>query len=152
MTKALFRTAIVAALLVVLTVAAPARAAAPEIAQRQELMKSNSAAIRMLVRMLRGTQPWDGDAAKRAAATLNSNSKQIQSLFPPGSGTESGVKTTARSEIWDNSGDFAAKADALEAESAKLMAASDDTAFKAQIAIVGKTCSGCHEAYRNAPE
>jgi cytochrome c556 len=140
------------ALLLGLATATRAEVAPPQIAQRQDLMKSNSAAIRTLVRMLRGTEPWDQAAAKRAAATLNGNSKQILSLFPAGSGTESGAKTAAKPEIWSNPGDFQAKAKALEDESTKLVAASDDAALKAEIPIVGKACSGCHEAYRNAPE
>jgi len=141
-----------AALLLGLAVAGEAEVAAPQITQRQDLMKSNSAAVRILVRMLRGSEPWDRAAAKQAALAINSNSKQIMSLFPPGSGTESGAKTGARDAIWKNPADFAAKAQTLEDESAKLVAASDDMALKAQIPVVGKACSGCHEAYRNAPE
>jgi len=146
------RAAIAVALLLGLTVATEAQVAPPQIAQRQDLMKSNSAAVRTLLRMLRGTEPWDQAAAKRAAATINGNSKQIVSLFPAGSGPDSGAKTGARDAIWDNLSDFEAKAKTLEDESAKLAAAGDDTALKAQIPVVGKACSGCHEVYRNAPE
>ncbi len=147
-----YRTAIAVALLLGLVVATEAQVPPPQIAQRQDLMKSNSAAVRSLVRMLRGTEPWDRAAAKQAAATINSNSKQIVSLFPPGSGPDSGVKTGARDTIWENLSDFEAKAKVLEDESSTLVAAGDDTALKAQIPVVGKACSGCHEAYRNAPE
>ncbi|MBV8536266.1 MAG: cytochrome c [Alphaproteobacteria bacterium] len=146
------RAALAAALLLGVAVATEAQVAPPQIAQRQDLMKSNSAAVRTLVRMLRGTEPWDPAAAKKAAGTINANSKQILGLFPPGSGPESGAKTGARDTIWANPGDFEAKAKALEDESAKLVAAGDDAALKAQIPVVGKACSGCHEAYRNAPD
>ncbi len=146
------RTAIAVALLLGLAVATEAQVPPPQIAQRQDLMKSNSAAVRRLVRMLRGTEPWDLSAARQAAATINGNSKQIISLFPPGTGADSGVKTGARDTIWQNPSDFEAKARVLEDESAKLVAAGDDTALKAQIPVVGKACSGCHETYRNAPE
>ena len=147
-----FRAAMAVALLTGLAPATWAQVAPPQIAQRQDLMKSNSAAVRILLRMLRGTEPWDQTAAKRAAATLNGNSKQIASLFPPGSGAASGVKTAARDEIWSNMSDFQTKAKTFEDEAAKLAAAGDDAALKAEIPIVGKTCSGCHELFRNAPE
>lgn len=146
------RAALAAALLLGLAVATEAQVAPPQIAQRQDLMKSNSAAVRTLLRMLRGTEPWDRAAARQAAVTINSNSKQITSLFPPGSGPDSGAKTGARDAIWETTSDFAAKAKTLEDESAKLVAAGDDAALKAQIPVVGKACSGCHETYRNAPE
>ena len=145
------RAALAAALLLGLAVATQAQVG-PQIAQRQDLMKSNSAAVRTLVRMLRGTEPWDRAAAKQAATTINNNSKQIMGLFPAGSGAQSGAKTGARDAIWDNLSDFEAKAKTLEDESAKLVAAGDDSALKAQIPVVGKACSGCHETYRNAPE
>ena len=146
------RAAIGVTLLLGLATATEAQIAPPQVVQRQDLMKSNSAAVRRLVRMLRGTEPWDHAAAKQAATTINRNSKQIISLFPPGTGAESGAKTGARDAIWDNMSDFEAKVKALEDESAKLVAASDDAALKAQIPVVGKACSGCHEVYRSTPE
>ena len=141
-----------AALLLGLATAAGAQVAPPQIAQRQDLMKANSAAIRGLVRMVRGTQPWDADAARKAGATLHDNAQRLVGLFPAGSGTESGAKTAAKPEIWSNPGDFQAKAQALADETAKLAAAGDDAALKSQITKVGKACSGCHEAYRNTPD
>jgi len=146
------RAALAAALLLGFAVAGEAQMAPPQIAQRQDLMKANGAAVRALVRMLRGTEPWDSGAARQAAVTINRNSKQIIGLFPPGSGAASGAKTGARDAIWESPGDFEGKARALEEESAKLVAAGDDASFKAQIPVVGKACSGCHETYRNAPE
>lgn len=146
------KTAIGVALLLGLATATEAQVAPPQVAQRQDLMKSNSAAVRTLVRMLRGTESWNDTAAKQAATTINNNSKQIISLFPPGTGAESGAKTGARDAIWDNMSDFQAKVRTLEDESAKLVAASDDAALKTQIPVVGKACSGCHEVYRSTPE
>lgn len=146
-----FRTVATAALLLSGAVAW-AQVAPPQIAQRQDLMKANSAAVRILVRMMRGTEPWDASAARKAATTIHANAEQIVGLFPPGSGAESGAKTAAKPEIWDHLSDFQAKARTLEDESAKLVAAPDDTALKAEITQVGKACSGCHEAYRNVPD
>src|SRR5882724_9448060 len=49
---------------------AQAQVAPPQIAQRQDLMKSSSAAVRTLVQMARGTQAWNSNAAKQAAVTI----------------------------------------------------------------------------------
>jgi cytochrome c556 len=129
-------------------VIAEAQNAPAQINQRQEVMKANGAAAKTLTQMVRGEQPWNQQAAHQAAMTLNNNSKQIPTLFPPGTGPEAGVKTAALPAIWQNKTDFDAKAKALEEESAKLMAANDEAAVKAQFQNVGKTCGGCHENYR----
>lgn len=129
-------------------VIAEAQNAPAQINQRQEVMKANGAAAKTLTQMVRGEQPWDQQAAHQAAMTLNNNSKQIPTLFPQGSGQETGVKTAALATIWQNKADFDAKAKAMEEETAKLMAANDEAAVKAQFPNVGKTCGGCHENYR----
>jgi cytochrome c556 len=136
------------AVLLGVAVIAEAQNAPAQVSQRQELMKANGAAAKTLTQMVRGEQPWNQQAAHQAAMTLNNNSKQIPSLFPQGSGQETGVKTAALPTIWQNKADFDAKAKAMEAETAKLVAANDEAAVKAQFPNVGKTCGGCHENYR----
>lgn len=135
-------------LLGIAIVAEAQTAPAQIIKQRQELMKSNGAAAAALVKMMRGEQPYNQAAAHQAAVTINTNSKQIPNLFPPGSGAEAGVKTGALPAIWQNKADFDAKAQALEAESAKLVAANDEGAVKAEFGSVGKACGACHQTYR----
>ena len=115
---------------------------------RQDLMKSNGASAKALAEMMKGEKPYSQDVAHKAAMTINENSKKIPSLFPPGSGAEAGVKTGALPAIWTNKADFDAKAKKLEEESAKLVAANDEAAVKAQFGNVGKSCGGCHETYR----
>lgn len=119
------------------------------IKQRQELMKSNGAAAKTLADMMKGAKPYDQQAAHQAAVTINNNSKQIPTLFPPGSGAEAGVKTGALPAIWQNKAEFDAKAKALQEQSAKLVAANDQAAVKAQFGNVGKACGGCHETFRS---
>ena len=118
------------------------------IKERQDLMKANGASAKALAEMMKGEKPYDQAAAHKAAVTINDNSKKISSLFPPGSGAEAGVKTGALPAIWTNKADFDAKAKKLEEESAKLVAANDEAAVKAQFGNVGKSCGGCHETYR----
>lgn len=135
-------------LLGIAIVAEAQTAPAQIIKQRQELMKSNGAAAAALVKMIRGEQPYNQVAAHQAAVTINTNSKQIANLFPPGSGAEAGVKTGALPTIWQNKADFDAKAKALEEQSAKLVAANDEATVKAEVGNLGKACGACHQTYR----
>jgi len=138
-----------AALLAVGVVAVAQTAPADIIKQRQEMMKSNGAAAKALAEMMKGEKPYSQPAVHQAAVTINDNSKKISGMFPPGSGAEAGVKTGALPAIWQNKADFDAKAKKLEEESAKLVAANDEAAVKAQFGNVGKACGGCHETYRS---
>ncbi len=139
----------VAALLAAGVAAMAQTAPADIIKQRQEVMKANGAAAKTLADMMKGEKPYSQDAAHQAAVTINGNSKKIPSMFPPGSGSEAGVKTGALPAIWQNKADFDAKAKKLDEESAKLAAANDEAAVKAQFGNVGKACGGCHETYRS---
>ncbi|MBV8535287.1 MAG: cytochrome c [Alphaproteobacteria bacterium] len=139
-----------AALLAAGVVVAQAQNAPAEIIkQRQEMMKANGAAAKTLADMMKGEKPYSQDAAHQAAVTINDNSKKIPSMFPAGSGSEAGVKTGALPAIWQNKADFDEKSKKLEEESAKLVAANDEAAVKAQFGNVGKACGGCHETYRS---
>lgn len=138
----------IVALLGIAIIAEAQTAPAQVIKQRQELMKANGAAAKTLAEMMKGEKPYDQKAAHQAAVTINTNSKQIPTLFPPGSGSEAGVKTGALPAIWQNKADFEAKAKNLEEQSAKMVAANDEAAVKAQFGAVGKACGGCHQDYR----
>jgi cytochrome c556 len=118
------------------------------IKQRQEMMKANGTSAKALADMMKGEKPYSQETAHQAAVTINANSKKISSMFPSGSGAEAGVKTDALPAIWQNKADFDEKAKKLEEESAKLVAANDEAAVKAQFGNVGKACGGCHEGYR----
>ena len=83
------------------------------------------------------------------AQSLNAFAKQIPTLFPAGS--DKG-ETKAKAAVWSNGADFTAKAQAFEAESAKLtqaVASGDKAVVQKQFGAVGGTCKGCHETYRS---
>jgi cytochrome c556 len=90
----------------------------------------------------------DLSGAATPSQSLNAFAKQIPALFPAGS--DKG-ETKAKAAIWSNEADFTAKAQAFEAESAKLtqaVASGDKAAVQKQFGAVGGTCKGCHETYR----
>jgi cytochrome c556 len=132
-----------AAFAVVAGTALIADAQAPQIAARQEVMKQQAGANRVIVPMVRGEQPFNMAAAKQAANTLVMTSKQIPGAFGPG--TEGGNALPA---IWQNKADFDAKAKNLEDAATRLAAANDEAAFKAAFPAVGQACGGCHQPYR----
>ncbi len=71
--------------------------------------------------------------------------------FPIGSGPESGIKTDAKAEIWEQPAEFRALQDEFIVEAGVLKTVAfngpgDDLA--AQTEKVGEVCSQCHETYR----
>lgn len=130
---------------------AMAQSPAASIEQRQAAMKANGGAMKALVPMARGEQPWNQGAAIQALDTLQKNGAATPNLFPRGSGSEAGVKTAALPSIWEKWADFqaAAKTQADAGESLlKLARANDEAGFKAGFAAMGRACGGCHEPFR----
>ncbi len=86
-----------------------------------------------------------------AAAELMANAMvKALALFPLGTakGEVLGSGSRARPEIWSNSSEFKAAADALISASSKLaeIAKSGDLElFKAQFQVVEQVCLGCHK-------
>lgn len=132
-----------AGIAVALGAAVVAEAQSPLIEARQNVMKQQAGANRVIVPMVRGEQPFNLAAAKQAASTLVNTAKQIPGAFPPGS--EGGNALPA---IWQNKADFDAKAKNLENAATRLAAANDEAAFKAAFPAVGQACGGCHQPYR----
>lgn len=134
---------IAAGVAVALGSAIVAQAQSPLIEQRQNVMKQQAGANRVIVPMVRGEQPFNLAAAKQAANTLVTTAKQIPGAFPPGS--EGGNALPA---VWQNKADFDAKAKVLEDAATRLAAANDEASFKAAFPAVGQACGGCHQPYR----
>lgn len=134
---------IAAGMAVALGAAVVAEAQSPLIEARQNVMKQQAGANRVIVPMVRGEQPFNLAAAKQAANTLVDTAKKIPGAFPAGS--EGGNALPA---IWQSKADFDAKAKNLENAAMRLAAAGDEAAFKAAFPAVGQACGGCHQPYR----
>lgn len=142
-----------AAAVVAVGVAFATAGISPSDAQMNELTKQRSDAMKAMGGNMKkvGEAVGAGDSAAAAAAAteINRIASQIPSLFPDGSGTG---ETRAKPEIWQDFADFRAKANALEAASAKVVAdagagnlGSDP---KAVVGSMGQNCGACHKAYR----
>jgi len=89
----------------------------------------------------------DADTAA-AAGRIAATGERLLALFPAGSG---GHHSRAKAEIWSDWAGFAAKNDAFRRAAADLRSAAADGdagAVAAALQATGKTCKGCHQAYR----
>ncbi len=89
------------------------------------------------------------------APVVASLAPQLHDWFPRGTGAETGLKTSAQSDIWLNPEGFKARAIALVTASARLdgaVASGDAAAVKAATNSVGATCRACHDGFRQYDE
>jgi cytochrome c556 len=97
----------------------------------------------------------DAAAVAAGAHQLADLARKVPSWFPAGSGPETGVKTSAKPEIWAQPADFRAKALTLANATAALDRAAaksaDPAVLQPFVAQVGGACKACHTAYK-APE
>jgi cytochrome c556 len=113
---------------------------------RKEGFDANKKAMDAIKKILEEGGDLSGIAAH--AQSLNAFSKQVPALFPVGS--DKG-ETKAKPAVWTDAADFAAKSQAFETETAKLVQAAatgDKAAVMKQFGAVGGTCKGCHDSYR----
>ena len=115
---------------------------------REDLMKQNNKHAVVVVKMMRGQQPFDAAAVDAAFVQWADTAQKLPGLFPENSKT--GGDNRASPKIWLNKKDFDSKAAAF----AKAVAENRDKAksslegLQAAISVVGKACDNCHEDYR----
>jgi cytochrome c556 len=150
-TKRIIEAALAAAIFAAAAGSVLAQAPADAVAKRQAIMKGMAPSIGAI-----NTAAGAGDfaTAQSKAAELAVNAKSLGTLFPPGSGTESGAKTRAKAEIWSDSAGFTAAYGKLTAATDGLVAATaakDADKVKAAIGGLQQACGGCHTPYRGPP-
>lgn len=85
------------------------------------------------------------------ASDINTRAQLIQTHFPAGTSRADGFDTEALPSIWEKPEEFAAAAQKLVDESAKLVTVAgegDKAATGAQAMAMGGTCKGCHDQFR----
>jgi cytochrome c556 len=145
-----FRRIQVSALVLGVTVAMGSQAAAPDIIkERQQGLKDMGAAFKTVRDELTGGK--DVAKIKVASATISKVARSMDKWFPAGSGTEAGVKTAAKSEIWSDAATFTAARQRLVDEAAKFAAlaeAGDIAAIGGGVRGLGGACKNCHDNFR----
>lgn len=85
------------------------------------------------------------------ANDINTRAQLIQTHFPAGTSRADGFDTEALPSIWEKPEEFAAAAQKLVDESAKLATVAgegDKAATGAQAMAMGGACKGCHDQFR----
>jgi cytochrome c556 len=88
---------------------------------------------------------------QRHAADIARFAMQVPSLFPPGTGPETGRRTRAKAEIWSDPQTFRQRAQAFQREAARFNQAAqsgDLAAVRALQSSLADTCKNCHERFR----
>lgn len=100
---------------------------------------------KVLGRMAKGVEPFDAEAARRAAAQIAREAERTPELF---AARAEDPLSEASPDIWVNFDDFTAKSQALvvAAEGALTVSARDD--LRPALAAIGAACKACHGEYR----
>jgi cytochrome c556 len=99
--------------------------------------------------MASGRAPFDAKAAAENAAIVADLAKLPWHAF--GEGTDKGLPTRAKPEVWKEAPKFKEAADKMQAEVAKLDAAAKSgnlDQIKAAVGGVGQSCKACHDNFR----
>ncbi|MDR7379858.1 cytochrome c556 [Rhodoferax ferrireducens] len=136
-----------------LALAGPAAAqfAKPEdaIKYRQSVMFVMSQHAGRIGAMVQGRVPFDAKVATENAEVVAAMAQLPWTAYMPG--TDKGGNTKALPEIWTDAAKFKEHGDKLQADSAKLLAATKTGNLdnvKTAFGAVGGNCKSCHDAFR----
>lgn len=94
------------------------------------------------------------ETIRRHSALIANYAPRVIGWFPPGSGPETGRRTRAKAEIWQDFDTFRQRAQAFEREAARfnqVAQGSDVEAIRVAQRDLGNACKNCHDRFR-APE
>jgi cytochrome c556 len=120
---------------------------------RHERYEDLGDAMKGLNRELKAGSP-SVPTIQRHAAQIAQFAPQVPSLFPPGTGPETGRRTRAKAEIWSDPQTFRQRAEAFQREAARFNQAAqsgDLAAVRAAQPSLADSCKNCHDRFR-APE
>ena len=117
---------------------------------RHENYEEMGRAMKGISDQLKAGSP-DVDAIQRHAAVIAGYAPQIPGWFPEGSGPETGRKTRAKAEIWQEPEAFRAAQQRMERASAEFHRTAqtgDVAAIRAALPELGNSCKNCHDRFR----
>ena len=118
---------------------------------RHNLMVDIRDANKVIRNMVRAKAPLDRGKLKEQSALIVERSRSMMKMFPDTKASRHGKGSNAKQTIWSDWTGFSQWNDRMGERAAKLgdMAASATLEeLKAQHGQLGKTCSGCHKAFR----
>jgi cytochrome c556 len=149
MTRPLLAAAALAGALTALPAAAQFQKPEDAIKYRQSVYTVMSSHFGRIAAMAQGKAPFDPKAAAEHATIVREMSVLPFTAFAEG--TEKGMPTRAKPEVWKESAKFKAAAEKMQGEVVKLDAAAKSgnlDAIKAAVGDVGKSCKACHDDFR----
>jgi len=123
---------------------------ADTIRSRQQELKDLGASFKTVRDQLRVSSS-DMAAIKTAGADIKAKAEAMHAWFPKGTGSEVGIKTGAKPEIWTDAATFDQKRKDFVAAAGKfadLTASGDKAAIAAGVGPLGGSCKGCHDNFR----
>ncbi len=117
---------------------------------RHEYYEEMGRAMKGISDQLKAGSP-DVAAIQRHAALIAGYAPRIPGWFPEGSGPETGRKTRAKAEIWQEPEAFRAAQQRLERASAEFHRTAqigDVDAIRAALPELGNSCKNCHDRFR----
>ena len=117
---------------------------------RQANYKQMSSAMHGLTQQVRSGAPSLPEIRRQSALILRFAPRVLQ-WFPRGTGSEAGVRTRARAEIWSDRQGFRLAGARLLVAARQMDAAArggDLARIRAALPALQGACGGCHETYR----
>jgi cytochrome c556 len=133
------------------TVAASQADATKAIKDRQAIFKEIKDLNEPLGKMLRRQAPMDPALVATNAAKMQALAGKIAPAFAVDTRTFKATETAALDGIWNSEADFKGKADAMAKAAGDAVTAGksgDAGATNKALQALGKSCGGCHDAYK----
>ena len=131
--------------------AQPHSGASGVVKERMDAMKDIGARMKMVAAMIRKRQPFDADAARKAANGIAEHARSIPGLFPEGS---LHGPSEALPAIWSDWDRFTRHARMLEARAESFASMAEAAQGPEELAApfrqMAESCSACHESFRAA--
>ena len=121
-----------------------------QVKRTQAMMKDNGKNAGALSAMVKGEKPYEQATVNAALAQFEDTAKSLPTLFPE---SMKGVKLEGdydpSPKIWEDKAGFESQIQSFAkvVADAKGKIKNLDT-LKAELPVIGKQCSGCHETYR----
>lgn len=118
----------------------------PTVMARMDLMSSVAKDMKVIGEMVKGTVPYDADAAKQSAGNLIRHAEATPKAFEA---EEQDPKSEALDVIWTDWDGFTKASVKMKTEAEAVLAAADDQSELSKAFIgLGQSCKACHKTYR----
>jgi cytochrome c556 len=121
-----------------------------QVKRTQAMMKDNGKNAGALSAMVKGEKPYDQSTVNAALAQFEDTAKNLPTLFPQSmKGLKMDGDYDPSPKIWEDKAGFESQIQgfAKVVADAKGKVKNLDT-LKAELTVIGKQCSSCHETYR----